>query len=312
MVLVIQEIPTYEEFCAAFETESSCEQAMFKVRWPHGFRCPKCNHSDYYLTATRRLPLYECISCRTQTSAISGTIMQGSRTSLCSWFKAIYLLSQPAGISALCLSEIIDVTYKTAWLIAHKIRHAMEQSEISDTLSGFVHVDRIYYGRAEFRDARHPLVIGGSFVQADNLQHIHISQPDPTHVQNESRAILKPAFSAFVHQNVDKNATVNLNLRGVRHPRLNQIGHNLNRWLNNTFQGIGAKHLQRYLHEFCFRMNLALRDTSVLKTLLQFCVTTPTLVYKNLIVDKPTLPVPWLVWGSKGKWKGRLLTLWNG
>ncbi|MFC5700047.1 transposase [Cohnella faecalis] len=71
---------TFESFCHQYSSEQACAEALFHARWPDGFRCPTCRHPHYYLTRTRRLPLYECRSCRVQTSVIAGTIMEGSST----------------------------------------------------------------------------------------------------------------------------------------------------------------------------------------------------------------------------------------
>ena len=68
--------------------------------------------------------------------------MSGSRTSLMKWFTAIFLVSQPEhGINAVALSRIIHVTYKTAWLILHKIRHTCSMFDQKSPLSGVVQVN---------------------------------------------------------------------------------------------------------------------------------------------------------------------------
>lgn len=109
-----------------FPTEASCVPVLFSYKWPHGFRCPNCRHPHAYVIRTRRLPLYECGSCRHQTSLTAGTIFEGSRTSLRKWIAAIWLVANPKeGINAVRLRSIIDVTYKTAWAMLHKIRTAI-------------------------------------------------------------------------------------------------------------------------------------------------------------------------------------------
>ncbi|MFC5406665.1 transposase [Cohnella soli] len=301
---------TFEAFCQQFNSEQACVEMLFKTRWPDGFRCPTCSHPHFYLIQTRRLPLYECCSCRHQASVIAGTIMEGSSTPLPSWFQAIFLISQPSGISSSRLSNIIQVTYKTAWLIARKIRHAMQHADEGDPLTGIVRVDPIFYGYAYYSDARQPLLIGSSLDQHDRPQHVKIKQPDPKHVNTESRWIETPGVQAFIKHHTDGEA-VTVFTRGKLHPASNPIMRNVTQWLNDTFHGIGAKHLQAYLDEFCFRLNLKLRNVPVLSQLLHWCSATPALTYKDLTRSKPVLAVPWVVWGSKAKWKGRYLSLWN-
>jgi hypothetical protein len=302
--------PTFETFYQQFNSEQACAEALFEARWPDGFRCPTCRHPHFYLIDTRRLPLYECRSCRHQTSVIAGTLMEGSKTPLTRWFQAMFLISQPSGISSTRLSEVIQVTYKTAWLIARKIRHAMQQADEGDPLTGVVRVDPIYYGYTYFSDARQPLLIGGSLDERDEPEQVKIKQPDPSHVNSESRWIKKSGVQAFVNDHTD-GQDVTVFTRGKLHHSLNLIKRKMTEWLNNTFHGIGAKHLQAYLDEFCFRLNLKLRHVPVFSHLLHWCAATPTLTYKDLTCSKPVLAVPWVVWGSKEKWKGKYLSLWN-
>jgi|GEM_PF-3724370 len=80
-----------------------------------------------------------------QTFLIVGTIFEKSRTSLRKGFWAIFLVAHDKrGISAVALAQEIQVTYKTAWLMLHKIRHAMQLREKAYRLSGIVEMDEAY------------------------------------------------------------------------------------------------------------------------------------------------------------------------
>jgi transposase-like protein len=302
----------FESFCEHFNSDQVCADALFEARWPDGFRCPACGHSHFYHIRTRRLPLYECRSCRHQTSVIAGTIMEGSSTPLPRWFQAMFLLSRPSGISSAALSKVIQVTYKTAWLIARKIRHALQQADESEPLTGVVGINHSYYGYAYYDDARQPLLIGGSLDEHGQAQHVKIKQPDPCHVSSEpTRRIGKPGVESFINQHTDSRDVTVFPRFGKLQPVLNQINRQMRDWLNDTFHGIGPKHLQAYLDEFCFRLNLKLRNIPVLAELLHWCATTPTRIYKDLTRNKPVLAAPWLAWGSKAKWKGNHLSRWS-
>jgi transposase-like protein len=130
--------------CASIE---DCVGFFYRMKWPNGFRCPKCGFNKAYTISNRRLPLYECISCGHQTSLIVGTILEKSRTCIKKWFTAIYLLSLEKSVNAQTLSHTIDVTYKTAWLMLHKIRHAMSEAERNTKLTGTISVNSAFYGR---------------------------------------------------------------------------------------------------------------------------------------------------------------------
>ena len=64
-------------------------------RWPSGFVCPVCAGEHHSFVKTRAL--YQCTACRRQTSVIAGTIFAATKVPLCTWFRAMYHLTQSKG-----------------------------------------------------------------------------------------------------------------------------------------------------------------------------------------------------------------------
>lgn len=132
-------------FLADFGQEEQCWRALVKLRWPDGFACPRCGSAEH--CALERRGLFQCSSCRLQTSVRAGTIFHGSRTPLTKWFLAIYLMTQSKNdIAALELKRQLGVKYDTAWLIKQKLMSVMEQVNSGRRLSGQVHMDDAYLG----------------------------------------------------------------------------------------------------------------------------------------------------------------------
>lgn len=267
--------------------EEDCAFALYQAKWPNGFRCPGCDHRKAYRINTRRLPLYECAKCCKQTSLIAGTVMEGSRTPLTSWFRAIRLHASPDSVNALQLSKIISVTYKTAWLICHKIRHAMSRAEAGVLLSGLVKLTHTTYCpqfSAKHFFKWHPreqaLLIGVSEAPSGQFDKIKLE------VQNkhaiESKRVL-PDTTRFLDRHIASGATVvqmTIQLRN-RDTRVTRIGIQAKRRIAELFRGVGPKHLQAYLDQFCYDWNW--RGASKLSNLLVHCARTKTLIYRNLI-----------------------------
>lgn len=135
------------EFLKSYSTESSCQAALERARWPAGFRCPRCGGAICSRVHGRSHPLFQCQGCRHQTSLIAGTVMQGTKLPLTTWFLAIYLISQAkTGLSALALKRNLGVSYPSAWLIHHKLMQAMADREAHYVLGGQVQVDDAYLG----------------------------------------------------------------------------------------------------------------------------------------------------------------------
>jgi transposase-like protein len=117
------------------------------LKWWNGYCCEKCGHDAYFETKTRKHRLYECKKCRYQETVIVGTVMEKTRTDLIKWFLAIYLIAHDKrGVSATRLSEELEVSYKTAWLMLHKIRQVMRKRDENYTLAGIVELDDAFFG----------------------------------------------------------------------------------------------------------------------------------------------------------------------
>ena len=128
-------------------TEAQFERVLEAVRWPNGFCCPRCGQAAHYVLRDGVRKVFQCNACRHQASLIAGTVFQGTKLPLTTWFLAIYLISQAkTGLSALALKRQLGVSYPTAWLIRHKLMQVMADREDRYLLEGKVQVDDAYLG----------------------------------------------------------------------------------------------------------------------------------------------------------------------
>src|ERR1700739_1162466 len=113
------------EFQTSFPDERSCAAFLFERRWPQGFVCPACGGGRAALLKGRA-HTYECLDCGRQTSITAGTAMRRSKLPLTVWFWAAHLMATHSnGMSAVQLEAQLGTTYKTAWLLAQKLRRSM-------------------------------------------------------------------------------------------------------------------------------------------------------------------------------------------
>ena len=137
------------EFLKSYGTEAQCEAAVVEMRWPKasgGFACPRCHCRRFAPTYNGRR-LWECLECRYQCSSIAGTVFQDTKLPLTTWFLAIYCLSQnKQSISGLELKRLIGVSYRTAWMLKHKLTQTMCERESERRLSGRVEIDDAFLG----------------------------------------------------------------------------------------------------------------------------------------------------------------------
>ena len=125
-------------------------KAMFrKLRWPETNGqpvCPKCDCTKSYDVPSRNR--FKCAACAHQYSITSGTIFASRKMDFTDLLAAITLVVNGAkGISSVQLSRDLDCQYKTAFVLAHKLREAMALDiHTGEELDGVVEIDGQYHG----------------------------------------------------------------------------------------------------------------------------------------------------------------------
>ena len=145
---MLEDYPTtLLDFERRFANEAACREYLARLRWPGGFVCRKCGGTSAWQTDRGR---WRCHACRLDTSVMAGTVFQDSKLSLMLWFRAMwYITSQKYGASALGVQRMLGLpSYKTAWALLHKLRHAMVRRG-RERLNGVVEVDEAYWGGEE-------------------------------------------------------------------------------------------------------------------------------------------------------------------
>jgi transposase-like protein len=133
-------------------TEEQAEDTFRKVRWTDGKAiCPHCECPTVYECRRPSGALrFRCKACRGDFSVTSGTLFAHHKMPLRNYLAAIAIFcNEVKGKSALALSRDLDVQYKTAFVLAHKLREAMA-SELKGMRVGgkdrTVEVDGGYFG----------------------------------------------------------------------------------------------------------------------------------------------------------------------
>lgn len=274
---------TRAEFDEMFATEQDCAAYLARLRWPSSFKCQSCGNEGWWLTSR----LYACCTkCQRQQSLKSGTMLQGSRFPLKTWFQVAWnTCEQKNGISALGLQRAVGFgSYHTAWEWLHRMRQAMVQPG-RNKLNGEVEVDEAFIGgvKAGKRGrgaAGKTLIMVAVEVRGTVIGRIRLLViPDAkTDTLIESVQLLVEPASDVVTDglagyssitDVGYNHTVSRYTPEVGKnllPKAHRVISLLKRWLLGTHQGaVSNDRLQPYLDEFVFRFN---RRTSASRGLL--------------------------------------------
>jgi len=265
---------TLADFDRQLATEEQCRAFLVSLRWPGGFRCPRCSSREAWPTERN---LMHCRQCGRQTSVTAGTMFHRTRKPLRTWFQVMWWVSvQKNGTSAVGLQRILGLGgYQTAWSWLHKLRRAMVRPG-REPLSGEVEVDETYVGGVRDGGGRRhlghkALVAIAAEVRGSATGRIRLrSIPNAT----------GPALQSFVRDTVAPGSVLRtdgwasylgLEAQRYRHrrlvqessrdaskqlPRVHRVASLLKRWLMGTHQGrVERAHLPYYLDEFTFRFN---------------------------------------------------------
>ena len=259
---------------AHLNDEKAAYEHLAKIRWPEGPICVHCQSKKIYtlkVAGTTRVVL-KCATCRKQFSATVGTIFERSHIALNKWFMAFQLMaSSKKGMSAHQLHRMLDITYKSAWFLAHRIRHVMKQTPFGGKLGGIVEADETYIGgKAKGRgniDNKIPvfaLVERGGKVRSFTMPlvtSVNLKRAIHEHVE-KSATLMTDEFIGYkkIGKDFTEHHTVNHSekeyVRGnVSTNTVEGYFSLLKRGLTGTYHHVSARHLHRYLDEFNFRYN---------------------------------------------------------
>ena len=128
--------------------EDAAYETFCRLRWPETDGeavCPDCGCCESYKITTRRK--FKCKACHRQYSVTSGPISASRKLAFMDVLAAIFLFVNGAkGKSAVQMSRELDVQYKTAWVLCHKLREAMQDEYEGQKVSGEVEIDGAYFG----------------------------------------------------------------------------------------------------------------------------------------------------------------------
>ena len=272
-----------------YSNESKARALFESWRWPNGKPiCPHCQHDEAYRIESKastkkankaRAGLYCCAACRKTFSATVGTVLEDSHIPLSKWVMAMFIMcSSKKAVSALQLSRMLKLTYKTAWFMAHRIRFAMGTDlGKAKPLSNTVEADETFFPD---RNAKKSLMIDRQATLAAIIER-----------DGEARTRVIPTVTAknvgqFLYDCVSKEATLNTDEHGayrkpgkafarhdsVVHSRKQYARHNpdgtvshvntcesffslLKRGVFGAWHCISKEHLPKYASEFEYRWN---------------------------------------------------------
>jgi transposase-like protein len=284
-----------------FGTEDKCRELLVRLRWPEGPLCLRCKMPVVRLETEKQL--FYCKDCDYQFSVTSGTVFNDSHLPLTKWFLVTHLLCEAKkGMSALQIKRTVGMSYKTAWYLCHRIRHAMTQTD-KPMLDGKVEMDVTYVGgwnKGKGRVARmdNKEVVIGIRKRNGDLRFFHAQDAKGGTLARYIREHISEDVEVIFTDDASANDAAMRKANRTNHKKINHSSgvyvmgdvHTntvesafslLKRGITGTWHRISAKHLPAYLEEMEFRFNRRKRSDLFLDTL-RHMVTAPALTFEKL------------------------------
>lgn len=140
------DIISLDQFDALIPDEAAAIAFMEERRWGIGsYYCPRCGENNCYRVKSGKPQPFRCRDCRKYFSVKVRTPMENSNLGVRTWLKAIHLVHTfRKGVAALTMHNLLNVDYRTAWFLDHRIREGMRNK--NSLMAGIVQVDESYIG----------------------------------------------------------------------------------------------------------------------------------------------------------------------
>lgn len=259
-----------------FPKQSDCIKHLEEVKWNNKPVCPYCFSTNQ--TPRKDTQRYQCNNCNTSYSVTVGTIFHKTHLDLQKWFLAVSLvLNAKKGYSARQLGRDIEVTKDTVWRMFMQIRKAfIEQPEL---MEGIIEADETFIGGKNKNRHADKKTEGGQG-GADKTVVIGVLQRDGKVKAKKAKDRSMKTLNTFINANVKKGETLSTD-EWLGYNKVSEkfkhliVTHGAGQYVvgeahTNTLEGfwslfkrgivgqyhqISAKHLDKYVDEFCFRYN---------------------------------------------------------
>ncbi|UAM96692.1 IS1595 family transposase [Polaribacter litorisediminis] len=257
------------EFSDRFKTDENCKEYLANFKWELGFNCLKCKHTKSQI---RKDFSRTCNKCSHTETASANTLFHKVKFGLRkAFFMCFEMSTTTKSLSASYMGVRFGVTEKTARLFMHKVREAMKSSE-NHPMKGTVHIDEFVIGGKEkgkvgrsYNSKKKKIVTAVELTDKGKIKRMYALKID-----NYSAKELKTIFDKHIDKNAkittDKwrgyrplieeyNITQIESNQGKNFMAIHTMIHQVKSWIRTTYSSVSDFNIERYLDEFCYRIN---------------------------------------------------------
>lgn len=270
------------EFSDHFKTDVDCEKYLAHWKWEKCYSCRKCGHTKYQV---RKDYSRTCNVCSDTESPSSGTLFHRVKFGLRKAFFICFEMSTTTkDLSALQMSVRYGVSENTARLFMHKVREAMKSDE-KNGMKGLVQIDEFTVGGKEenkqgrsYDAKKKKVVCAVELTDEGKVKRFYALK-----IRDFSAKSLRTIFDKHIDKSAevitddwkgyrpikDFNITQIPSDKGKNFPVLHTMIHQVKSWLRTTYSWVSDSNINRYLNEFCFRINRSQSKQTIFNNLIK-------------------------------------------
>jgi len=285
------------EFTERFKTDEDCQLYLAHFKWSEGFKCVKCGHLK---SQVRRNHSRTCNKCSHTESVTANTLFHKVKLGLRkSFFICFEMATTTKSLSASQVGVRFGVTEKTARLFMHKVREAMSSSE-NYPMDGNVHVDEFVVGGKEegrvgrsYDGKKKKMVCAVELTDDGKVKRMYslnignysakeLGRIFEKHISKEANVVTdkwkgyRPLMSQYNITQIESN-------RGMNFKALHTMIHQVKSWLRTTYSWVSEFNINRYVNEFCYRINRSQMKKNIFNNLIGRMVNTGKIYQSELI-----------------------------
>ncbi len=263
-----------------FQDDAKAREWLEARVWPNGPTCPHCGNADQsklkaLAGKAHRAGLYQCAECREQFTVTVKTVFERSKIPLSKWLAALFMLTaSKKGVSAHQIHRSLDISYKSAWFMMHRLREALRTGGLSPLGGGgkIVEADETFIGRLKGQPKNskggvaHKNVVLTLVERGGAARSFHIDSTAGNvimrivreNIARETKVMTDEARHYIQMSKEYEHDTVNHSkfeyVRGEAHTNTVEGYYSIfKRGMKGVYQHCSEKHLHRYLAEYDFR-----------------------------------------------------------
>jgi len=285
------------EFSERFDSEEKCIAYLAHIKWENGFTCVKCGHSASQIRCNHSRT---CNKCSHTQSATANTLFHKVKFGVRkAFFICFEMATTTKSLSASYVGERFGVTQKTARLFMHKVREAMKSSG-NHPMDGKVHIDEFVIGGKEegkvgrsYDSKKKKVVCAVQLTDEGKVKRMYSMK-----IRNYSAKELKKLFVDHIAEKAmvttdcwkgyrplmkDYNITQIKSAGGQNFNALHTMIHQVKSWIRTTYSWVSDFNLNRYLDEFCYRINRSQNKENIFNNLIGRMVESDKVYQSELI-----------------------------